>query len=59
MRDVVLTWEEYAGLMRNLLVSDAPSVGETRLSEWLAMNGRRIGQTYASEVARHYAAKIK
>ena len=55
VRDVVLTWEEYQGLMGNLLASDAPAAGETRLSEWLAINGHRLGKKYASEVERHYA----
>jgi len=52
--DVVLTWEEYKGLMSNLLASEAPAAGQRRLSEWLAENGERVGRTYASEVARHY-----
>jgi NADH dehydrogenase len=52
--DVVLTWEEYKGLMSNLLASDAPAAGQTRLSDWLAENGDRVGRKYASEVARHY-----
>lgn len=53
--DVVLTWEEYKGLMANLLAPDGPSTGETRLSHWLAANRDHIGKRYASEVARHYA----
>jgi uncharacterized protein YbjT (DUF2867 family) len=53
--DVVLTWEEYRGLMANLLAPEGPSTGETRLSEWLAENRERIGTRYASEVARHFA----
>jgi uncharacterized protein YbjT (DUF2867 family) len=52
--DVVLTWEEYKGLMGNLLAPEGPSTGETRLSEWLTENRERIGTRYASEVARHY-----
>jgi NADH dehydrogenase len=52
--DVVLTWEEYRGLMSNLLVSEQPPSGQTRLSQWLADNRDRIGMCYASEVARHY-----
>lgn len=54
VRDVVLTWEEYEGLMSNLLASEAPAAGQTRLSEWLAENGDRVGRGYASEVGRHY-----
>ena len=53
--DVVLTWEEYKGLMENLLVSEGPALGQTRLSGWLAENGERVGREYASEVARHFA----
>jgi uncharacterized protein YbjT (DUF2867 family) len=55
LRDIVLTWEEYEGLMHNLLASDAPSAGDTLLSDWLAKHADGIGRTYASEVARHYA----
>jgi uncharacterized protein YbjT (DUF2867 family) len=54
LRDVVLTWEEYKGLMDNLLAPEGPATGQTRLSEWLAANARRVGERYASEVARHY-----
>jgi NADH dehydrogenase len=57
--DVVLTWEEYKGLMGNLLAPQGPSTGQTRLSEWLSENHQRIGRQYASEVARHYAKKEK
>ena len=53
--DVVLTWEEYKGLMGNLLAPEGPPSGETRLSEWLAENREHVGSRYASEVARHYA----
>ncbi len=53
--DVVLTWEEYKGLMDDLLALAGPSSGETRLSEWLAANREHVGRRYASEVARHYS----
>jgi uncharacterized protein YbjT (DUF2867 family) len=56
VRDVVLTWEEYRGLMANLLAPEGPSSGTTRLSEWLTVHAREVGMRYASEVARHYAA---
>ncbi len=55
LRDVVLTWEEYKGLMGNLLAPEGPSAGKTRLSQWLAENHEHVGGHYASEVARHYA----
>jgi uncharacterized protein YbjT (DUF2867 family) len=54
VRDVVLTWEEYLGLMDNLLAPGGPATGETRLSEWLLGNAERLGREYASEVGRHY-----
>lgn len=53
--DVVLTWEEYKGLMGNLLAPQGSPTGQTRLSEWLSENHERVGRRYASEVARHYA----
>jgi uncharacterized protein YbjT (DUF2867 family) len=54
LRDVVLTWEEYKGLMDNLLAPEGPATGKTRLSEWLHENAENLGRHYASEVARHY-----
>jgi len=53
--DVVLTWQEYRGLMGDLLATEAPSARDTRLSEWLAANHDQVGRCYASEVARHFA----
>jgi NADH dehydrogenase len=57
VRDVVLTWEEYKGLMANLLAPEGPSTGETCLSQWLASNREHVGSQYASEVARHFAKR--
>lgn len=54
VRDVVLTWEEYRGLMSNLLAPEGAATGSTRLSEWLAENRESVGRRYASEVERHY-----
>ena len=54
LKDIVLTWEEYKGLMFGLLESDAPSAGSTKLSEWLSQNSDQVGRNYASEVARHF-----
>lgn len=65
LRDTVLTWEEYRGLMDNLLVSRditeanalvAQSLGApaTSLAWWLAENRETVGSRYASEVARHF-----
>jgi NADH dehydrogenase len=52
--DVVLTRDEVAGLMANLLISDGPPTGQTRLADWLEENAARVGVRYASELARHY-----
>src|SRR5204862_4575600 len=43
VRDVILTRDEVAGLMANLLVSEAPPTADTRLSDWLAPNAARVG----------------
>ena len=53
--DVVLAWQEYRGLMADLLAPGGPSTGETCLSNWLRENRERLGRVYASEVARHFA----
>jgi uncharacterized protein YbjT (DUF2867 family) len=58
MRDVVLTWEEYKGLMSNLLAPEGRATGETCLSQWLREHREQIGRSYASEVARHYAIAV-
>jgi uncharacterized protein YbjT (DUF2867 family) len=52
--DVILTWEEYKGLMANLLVTEGPPTGKMRLTDWLRANRGRVGKHYASELARHY-----
>ncbi len=52
--DVVLTGDEIKGLMANLLVSHGPPTAPTRLSEWLEAHASEMGQTYFSELRRHY-----
>jgi NADH dehydrogenase len=52
--DVVLTPYEIDGLMADLLVSSAPPLGRTRLSDWIEQNRDSVGRRYASEVDRHY-----
>jgi NADH dehydrogenase len=54
VRDVIMTREEMAGLMANLLVSDSPPTCPTRFSEWLQLHARSLGVHYISEVAKHY-----
>ena len=55
VNDVVLTRGEVEGLMANLLVSDAPPAGQTRLSDWLDQNADSVGTRYASELKKHYS----
>lgn len=54
VNDVVLTRDEVAGLIENLLVSENPPTGKTRLSDWLNQHADTIGTKYASELNRHY-----
>jgi NADH dehydrogenase len=65
--DVLLTRDELAGLMTNLLVSQPNGASRTHpthsqhaptcptaFSAWLATHAGRLGRAYASELARHY-----
>ena len=54
VRDVVLTRDEIEGLMEELLVTQGPATGQTRLSEWLVHNAGSLGMAYSSELSRHY-----
>jgi len=54
VKDVVMTKDEIQGLMSNLLVSESPPTGQTRLSEWLEQNANRVGASYISDLQRHY-----
>jgi NADH dehydrogenase len=50
--DLVITREEIQGLMENRLYVDAPSLGTTRLSEWIELHKNTLGREYTSEIAR-------
>lgn len=54
VHDVVLTPDEISGLTGGLLVSDDAPLGRTAFSDWLADNGRSIGDAYANELQRHF-----
>ena len=54
VQDLLLTREELIGLMANLLVSNEPPRGKTRLADWLEANKDRVGASYASELKRHF-----
>ncbi len=50
--DVVITREEIKALMADLLYTNAPPAGRTKLSEWAARNAETLGSRYASELGR-------
>lgn len=50
--DVVVTPEEVAGLMQNLLVTSSQPAGQTALSEWVLQHRDSLGRRYSSELAR-------
>ena len=50
--DVVVTREEIAGLMQNLLVTTSPPAGRTALSTWVHEHRETLGRRYSSELAR-------
>jgi NADH dehydrogenase len=52
VNDVIITREEIAGLMANLLYVDAPPAGDTKLTEWAAARADTLGRHYTSELAR-------
>ncbi len=52
MGDVMITREEIKGLMADLLYTDAPPAGATRLTDWAKQHAATLGQHYASELAR-------
>jgi NADH dehydrogenase len=54
VHDVMLTKEELAGLMEELLVSHEKPRGTRRMDNWLLTNAETLGRTYASELDRHW-----
>jgi NADH dehydrogenase len=54
LNDVLLTWDELQGLMREKLTSPEAPRGETAFSQWLAANYDQLGAEYTSELARHF-----
>ncbi|MHB8521671.1 MAG: SDR family oxidoreductase [Limisphaerales bacterium] len=52
MGDVMITREEIAGFMQNLLCTNSPPAGLTRLTDWASENAADLGRRYASELAR-------
>ena len=52
LRDVLITPDEIAGLMAELLYVESPPRGTTKLTDWARERGDSLGLTYASELAR-------
>jgi uncharacterized protein YbjT (DUF2867 family) len=52
MGDVMITWPEVKGLMADLLYTDSPAAGKTRLTDWARENRDRLGFRYANELKR-------
>lgn len=50
--DVMITREEIAGLMDNLLYVDSPPAGNTKLTDWAKERASTLGLHYTSELAR-------
>jgi len=54
LKDVVLTGDEIAGLMADLLISRQAATGQTSLKAWISSHSQTVGRSYASELSRHY-----
>ena len=52
MGDVTLTAEEIGALMDSLLISAAPALGQTCLTDWAWEHAGELGRHYASELGR-------
>jgi uncharacterized protein YbjT (DUF2867 family) len=50
--DVLITRDEVEGLMADLLYTDSPPAGETKLTVWAKKHADELGHKYASELAR-------
>ncbi len=50
--DVAITRDEIEGLMADLLYTNSPPAGDTRLTDWIKENSSRLGIRYSSELAR-------
>jgi len=52
VRDVTITWPEVKGLMADLLCTDSPPAGRTKLTDWARDHRETLGVHYASELKR-------
>ncbi|MFB3893451.1 MAG: SDR family oxidoreductase [Phycisphaerae bacterium] len=56
VHDTILTWQETAALMADLLCAASPPAGATRLTDWAREHADTLGKHYASESARRKSA---
>jgi uncharacterized protein YbjT (DUF2867 family) len=52
--DVTITYDEIRGLMADLLYTESPPYGKTKLTEWLHENSAYVGLHYSNELKRRY-----
>ena len=52
LHDQLITRDEIAGLMGELLYTSSPPTGTTKLTSWAAKHAPTLGRRYASELAR-------
>ncbi len=52
MGDILITRDEIAGLMQDLLCTNSPPAGKTSLTAWSQEHASTLGVHYASELAR-------
>ena len=52
MGDVLITHDEVSGLMQDLLCTNSPPAGTTRLTDWVGEHASTLGRYYASELRR-------
>lgn len=50
--DVMITREEIEGLMADLLYTESPPAGQTKLTDWAKKHAATLGKNYTSELAR-------
>ena len=53
--DTLVTGDELAGVMAELLVSPGPAAGRRRLGDWLAAEGPALGRVFVSERDRNWS----
>lgn len=52
LNDYIITKEEIEGLMANLLYTNSPPAGNTKLTTWMKQNSKTLGKHYANEIKR-------